>query len=123
MKIPGKMIKTLLFRAIKSGFLGWLLHRITAIILIITIFIHIFYFNYVVFILGEEPVSGINAYIFYDIMLLSGLYHGLNGLKTILAELGFGLKQRVRLDIFLLIIWIVLAWFGSALLWRVFVGW
>ncbi len=123
MKISNRNIMKIFMRAIKSGFLGWFLHRITAVILVITIFIHLFYFNYVMFVLGEEPISGINAYIFYNIMLLSGLYHGLNGLKMILAELGFGLNQRFQLNVFLLIIWIVLAWFGSALLWRVFVGW
>lgn len=101
-------------RIIANGYMGWLMQRITAVILLVCGAIHVFY---VTFTIERIPP---NPFILYSILLLAGLYHALNGLKTIIAEWGYGLGKAVNLNVLLLIFGIVLAWFGLSALYTLY---
>jgi len=101
-------------RIIANGYLGWLMQRITAIVILVCGAIHVFY---VVFTFERIPP---NPLLLYSLLLLAGLYHALNGLKTILAEWGYGLGKTLNLNIVLFVVGVVIAWFGLSTLYTLY---
>lgn len=101
-------------RIIENKYLGWLLQRITAIILLISGSIHVFYITYTVERIPPSP------FILYSILLSAGIYHALNGLKTILAEWGYGLGKAINLNVVLIIIGGILWVFSISSLYMIY---
>lgn len=101
-------------RIIENGYLGWLLQRVTAIILFVCGAIHILYIAFTV-----ERIPP-NPFIFYSILLSAGVYHTLNGLKTVLAEWGYGLSRTISLNVVFFIIGIVIWLFGVSALYMIY---
>ncbi|MEM4038896.1 MAG: hypothetical protein QXL40_05685 [Nitrososphaerota archaeon] len=101
-------------RIIENGYLGWLLQRVTVIILFVCGAIHILYIAFTV-----ERIPP-NPFIFYSILLSAGVYHALNGLKTVLAEWGYGLSRTISLNVVFFIIGIVIWLFGVSALYMIY---
>ena len=101
-------------RIIVNGYLGWLMQRITAVIILVCGAMHVFY---AVFTFERIPP---NPLLLYSLLLLAGLYHALNGLKTILAEWGYGLGKALNLNIILFIVGLVIALFGLSTLYTLY---
>ena len=114
--MPSKIYKLLdMFnRIVQNGYLGWLLQRITAIVLLVFGGIHIFYITYTIERIPPSP------FIIYSILLSAGIYHAFNGLKTILAEWGYVTSKAINLTVLLTIIGIVLWFFGISSLYMLY---
>ena len=82
------------------GMWAWLLFRISGLILVAYLFVHIG-------IISQGQVSGASVLdrlfktfdspflVFIDFMLVSAvLYHGLNGVRVILMDLGYGIRRH-----------------------------
>jgi succinate dehydrogenase / fumarate reductase, cytochrome b subunit len=82
------------------GMWAWLLFRISGLILVAYLFVHIG-------IISQGQVSGASVLdrlfktfdspflVFLDFMLVSAvLYHGLNGVRVILMDLGYGIRRH-----------------------------
>ena len=82
------------------GMWAWLLFRISGLILVAYLFVHIV-------IISQGQVSGADVLdklfktfdspflVFLDFMLVAAvLYHGLNGVRVILMDLGVGIRQH-----------------------------
>jgi succinate dehydrogenase / fumarate reductase cytochrome b subunit len=82
------------------GMWAWLLFRISGLILVAYLFVHIG-------IISQGQISGANvldrlfkdfenpALVFLDFLLVAAvLYHGLNGVRIILMDLGYGISQH-----------------------------
>jgi succinate dehydrogenase / fumarate reductase cytochrome b subunit len=82
------------------GMWAWVLFRISGLILVAYLFVHIV-------IVSQAQVSGPSVLnrlfktfdspilVFLDFMLVSAvLYHGLNGVRIILMDLGYGIRQH-----------------------------
>ena len=102
------------------GMWAWILHRLTGLGLVLYIFIHIILmsssllrgqqaFDAMLTILMRHPVFQI-----LDTMLLGAvLYHGFNGIRILLFDLGVGIgvkSQKVLFWIFMAIAVILWAW-------------
>ncbi|MGO8683926.1 MAG: succinate dehydrogenase, cytochrome b556 subunit [Thermoleophilia bacterium] len=82
------------------GMWAWLLFRISGLILVFYLFVHI----YVISRGHLYGASGINSafktfdspfLVFLDFMLVSAvLYHGLNGVRILLMDLGYGVHRH-----------------------------
>jgi succinate dehydrogenase / fumarate reductase, cytochrome b subunit len=82
------------------GMWAWLLFRISGLILVAYLFVHIV-------IISQAQVSGASVLdrlfatfdspllVFLDFMLVAAvLYHGLNGVRVILMDLGYGIRAH-----------------------------
>ena len=82
------------------GMWAWVLFRISGLILVAYLFVHIG-------IVSQAQVSGASVLnrlfktfdnpilVFLDFMLVSAvLYHGLNGVRIVLMDLGYGIRQH-----------------------------
>jgi succinate dehydrogenase / fumarate reductase cytochrome b subunit len=82
------------------GMWAWVLFRISGLILVAYLFVHIG-------IVSQAQVSGASMLnrlfktfdnpilVFLDFMLVSAvLYHGLNGVRIVLMDLGYGIRQH-----------------------------
>ena len=82
------------------GMWAWVLFRISGLILVAYLFVHIG-------IVSQAQVQGASVLdrlfktfdnpnlVFLDFMLVSAvLYHGLNGVRIVLMDLGFGIRQH-----------------------------
>ncbi len=96
----------------------WILQRISALIIIVVLGLHIGYlhfsnsgapleYNYIILRL-KTPV-----FIFLDILLLiSGLYHALYGLYSVLLDFDSGKKERIIMSGILAVAGLAFAGFG-----------
>lgn len=72
-----------------NGAILWFLQRVSAILFIILIMVNLLVLNY------SDPGTNTTLFLVIDsILLLSVLYHGLNGLNNILLD--YGVKQKTR---------------------------
>jgi len=115
-------IKDLVPKALRTGTVAWLLHRITGLLLIPLVFIHIYYTVYAAYAPGSISWSGGQLFLFYELILGVGVIHALNGLRVVLIELGLGAKRHLAVIRIMFIIGFVVLVYGSQLLWNVFLG-
>jgi succinate dehydrogenase hydrophobic anchor subunit len=120
--VEGMGLRDLLYKGIKSGFIGWLLHRLTAILLIILAAGHIFLFNYSTYLTGTPLIEGASAFIYYELLLISGAYHAVYGLKAILEELVLKKRGSLNFIVLMTLLWIIIVYIGSWMIWKIFVG-
>lgn len=84
---------------IRTGFYAWLLHRVTGLAIIFYLLLHIVVISTVLG--GGGNFDAVMAWLkrpFFAVgeMLLvtAVIYHGLNGLRVILFDLGIGIKRQ-----------------------------
>lgn len=107
----------------RGGMWAWLFQRITAVLLIVMLAIHLIYthivgigdINYDT--VGERLAHA--GFIVVDIILLAaGIYHALNGLRMVLMDYWFGSRKRALiLSIVLWVVGIVAMVYGTWALW------
>lgn len=102
---------------IETGTVAWILHRITGVFLVVYLLIHIF-------VIGQSVrgQAAFNAALHFVespvfVVLDAGLigivtYHGLNGLRVIAFDLGWGIRQQ-KLLFWVSFVLAVLAFVGS----------
>ena len=86
----------------RAGWWAWLLQRITGLGLVAYLFLHIGVISTVQ--LGADTFDDVLAvlqtpfFVVLDLVLATAvLYHGLNGLRVVLIDLGVGIKRQVEL--------------------------
>ena len=93
----------------KGGMTSWLIQRITGAVLVIFLAVHFFITHY----MGEENILFNNVKgrletgtwkLFYVIFLLFALYHGLNGLRSVLIDFDFWKDKDGVLKVLLTIV-------------------
>jgi len=107
-----------------TGMWAWVLHRITGLGLVFYIILHTILmagsllsgkedFDSTLSILMGHPV-----FEFLDILLLGTvLYHGLNGIRILLFDIGIGVRVRTQKDLFWIFMGVgAILWFWSILL-------
>lgn len=87
---------------IRTGFWAWLLHRVTGLAIILYLLLHIGVISSVlwgggsfdaVMALLKRPLFAVG-----ELMLVTAvMYHGLNGIRIILFDLGVGIKNQKAL--------------------------
>jgi len=107
----------------RGGMWAWLLQRITAVLLIVCLVIHLI-FTHILSIgdisydtVGERVAHG--AFTALDIILLmAGIYHALNGLRMVLMDYWFTSRKRaVTLNAALWVIGLAFLGYGIWGLW------
>jgi succinate dehydrogenase / fumarate reductase cytochrome b subunit len=86
-------------RNVRAGMYAWLFHRITGLALVFYILLHIFVIASVNFGGGSfDAVMGLlttKPFVLIDLVLVAVvLYHGLNGIRIIFFDLGYGIKNQ-----------------------------
>jgi succinate dehydrogenase cytochrome b556 subunit len=107
----------------KGGMWAWLFQRITALLIIVCLAIHLILTH--IFNIGELDYDNVANSLAHagvtavDIILLaSGIYHALNGLRMVLMDYWFGRRKRaVTLSVVLWVIGIVAMGYGTWALW------
>jgi succinate dehydrogenase / fumarate reductase membrane anchor subunit len=105
-----------------GGTWPWFLQRLSAVLLLVFVGLHLFIAHF--WHVGEEiSVDNVSerlrdvAYIVVDVgMLVSVLFHGLNGLRTVLFDFDMFVKRKKMLDIGLLILGIATTIWGIVIL-------
>jgi succinate dehydrogenase / fumarate reductase cytochrome b subunit len=87
---------------VKVGFWAWLLHRITGLAIIFYLLLHIVVISSVLWGTGsfEQVMATLKRPWFAvgELLLVTAvIYHGLNGCRIILFDLGIGIKQQKAL--------------------------
>jgi succinate dehydrogenase hydrophobic anchor subunit len=105
-----------------GGTWPWFLQRLTAVLLLVFITLHLFIAHF--WHVGEEiSVDSVSerlrdvAYIVVDLgMLVSVIFHALNGLRTVLFDFDMFVKRKKMLDIGLLVLGIATTVWGIVIL-------
>lgn len=106
----------------RGGMWAWLLQRVTAVLLLLGLAVHII----VTHALGLGQLSfenvgirlGSTVFIVLDLGLLAvGLFHGLNGLRGVLLDYGFSGGSRRAVSVVLGIIGVTAFAYGTWALW------
>ena len=107
----------------RGGMWAWLFQRITAVLLIVMLVIHLIYTHIVgIGDISYETVGDRLAhagFVAVDIILLAaGIYHALNGLRMVLMDYWFSSRQRaMALSIVLWVVGIAALVYGTWALW------
>jgi len=107
----------------RGGMWAWLFQRITAVLLIVCLAIHLIFTH--ILNIGELDYDNIanrlahGGFIAVDIILLAaGIFHALNGLRMVLLDYWFSPRKRaVALSIVLWVVGIVAMVYGTWALW------
>jgi succinate dehydrogenase / fumarate reductase membrane anchor subunit len=89
----------------------WLLQRITAILLVVLLVLHLWSSNFT-----TNWASQFRAFIDLSLLLVA-LFHGLNGVRTVVLDFGPGLRGRRFLSASLTMVGVVSFLFGAYGLW------
>lgn len=86
----------------RAGWWAWFLQRLTGVALVGYLFLHILVISTVQ--AGEDAFDGVLMvlqkpfFVVLDLFLIAAVvYHGLNGVRVLLFDLGIGLKQQAGL--------------------------
>ncbi|WP_455284044.1 hypothetical protein [[Eubacterium] cellulosolvens] len=93
----------------------WLFQRITAVLLVILLGLHLWLANF-----GEA--SGSQRAILGVSLLGLALFHGLNGLRTVILDFDVGTRGRKFTTMILLLLGVASFLFGMHGLWPVIIG-
>ena len=107
----------------RGGMWSWLFQRITAVLLIVCLAIHLIFTH--ILSIGELGYDNIGDRLAHagltsvDIILLAaGIYHALNGLRMVLMDYWFTSRKRaLALTIFLWVVGIAFMVYGTWALW------
>ncbi len=107
----------------RGGMWPWLGQRVTAVLVIVTILIHLVLTHYVA--IGElsfdnigERLAGRRVLINDIVLLLAVVYHGLNGLRMVVLDWGLSSSGgRKAFDVVLWVVGIAAVIFGIWALW------
>ena len=86
----------------RAGWWAWLLQRVTGLGLVLYVFLHIGVISTAQ--LGADTFDGVLAvlqtpfFVVLDLLLAAAvLYHGLNGVRVILIDLGIGISKQAEM--------------------------
>jgi len=102
-----------------SSYWAWMFHRLTGMVLLVYLCMHLLYLTSLTDKTGHTYESYISttvtpSFLVFDVLLvLCGIYHGINGLRLIIHELGFAHGQRKALLTLSIVITIVLWLYAS----------
>jgi succinate dehydrogenase cytochrome b556 subunit len=107
----------------RGGMWSWLFQRITAVLLIVCLAVHLIFTH--ILSIGELDYENIGTrlahagFIAVDIILLAaGIFHALNGLRMVLMDYWFTSRKRAMvLSIVLWVVGIVAMAYGTWALW------
>ncbi len=108
--------------------LAFSLHRITGIILLIYLCMHLTYLTSLTDKTGQTYEKLISTtisptFLPFDILLvLCGLYHGINGLRLIVHEFGFAYEQRRAILAMSVVIALAVWIYASYVMYKIVVG-
>jgi len=87
---------------IRIGMWAWLLHRVTGLAMVLYLFMHIGVISSVLW--GTRSFDAVMATLKAPVfaagellLIAAGLYHGLNGVRMILFDLGIGVRSQKAL--------------------------
>jgi succinate dehydrogenase membrane anchor subunit len=105
-----------------GGMWPWLFQRITAVVLIVGLAVHLFALHVVnLGSLSYDNVAGrlsSGFFVVVDFALLgAGLFHALNGLRTVLLDYGFRGGRRTALTVGLWVVGVAAFAYGTWALW------
>jgi len=104
-----------LARPSPTNTLLWLFQRITAVLLVVVLGVHLWLANF-----GQAATS-LRAML--GVVLLGlALFHGLNGVRTVLLDLDIGTQGRKFVTMILLLVGVASLLFGIHGLWPLIVG-
>lgn len=116
-------------RSSNTGAMHWFLQRITGVLLILLVGIHILVVHFIPmgFALAEQ--FGVSSYQatyerlaggwFFAIdwtLLVLALYHGLNGVRTVILDFSFGPKLNLLISIIFVLVGVLAIIYGSWIL-------
>lgn len=84
----------------------WVLQRITAVLLVVFLGLHIWASNF-----ATDWATLLRAVVDLSLLALA-LFHGLNGVRTVVLDFGIGLAGRRFLSVSLVMLWFVAFLFG-----------
>ena len=94
----------------KTGMWAWIGHRLTGIILVVYIFMHLSFITTASLADGEKSFDDLMAitsqplFVAMDFLLVFVvIYHGMNGLRVILFDFGLGIRRQK------LVFWVAMA--------------
>ena len=93
----------------------WLFQRVTAVLLVVILGVHLWLANF-----GQASVS-LHAILGVTLLGLA-LFHGLNGVRTIIFDFSIGVQGRRLVTMLLLLLGTVSLLFGMHGLWPLIVG-
>jgi succinate dehydrogenase hydrophobic anchor subunit len=93
----------------------WLFQRVTAVLLVVTLGVHLWLANF-----GQASAS-LRA-ILGIVLLGLALFHGLNGVRTVIFDFNVGVQGRKFTTMLLLLLGVVSFLFGMYGLWPLMVG-
>ena len=107
----------------KGGMWSWLLQRITAVLLIVCLALHLIYTH--ILSIGDISYETVGNRVAHgtftalDIILLAaGIYHALNGLRMVLMDYWFGNRRlAVALNVVLWVVGLAAVAYGTWALW------
>ena len=102
-------------RSIPTNVWLWLFQRVSAVLLIVILGIHLWLSNF-----GQASTS-LRA-ILGVVLLGLGLFHGLNGVRTVVFDFDVGVQARKFTTMLLLLLGVVSLLFGMYGLWPLIVG-
>ncbi|MGQ9587741.1 MAG: succinate dehydrogenase, cytochrome b556 subunit [Thermoplasmata archaeon] len=92
----------------KTGMWAWVGHRLTGILLVVYVFMHLSFLTQAS--LSHEEFDSLMEvmaqpqFVFLDFLLVCAvIYHGMNGLRVVLFDLGIGIRKQK------LVFWIMMA--------------
>lgn len=93
----------------------WLFQRITAVLLVVVLGVHLWLANF------GQATSSLRA-ILGVILLGLALFHGLNGVRTVILDFNVGTQGRKFVTMILLLVGVASLLFGMHGLWPLIVG-
>ena len=93
----------------------WLFQRVTAVLLVVILGVHLWLANF-----GQASVS-LHAILGVTLLGLA-IFHGLNGVRTIIFDFSIGVQGRRLVTMLLLLLGTVSLLFGMHGLWPLIVG-
>ena len=119
-------------RSSNTGAIHWFLQRITGILLILLVGIHMLVVHFIPLGFAFAEQFGVASYqatyerlaggwflaIDWTLLVLA-LYHGLNGVRTVILDFSFGPRVNLIISVLFVLVGIILVFYGSWILYVV----